>query len=120
MRGIEFKLTLGEFTAFDAKTGYVDRMGTGPDDLSIDRIDSDGAYEVGNIRAITFEDNIRKKLEKMVHPYDPIAKALQEKSGCEKNWRAFRQQAEECYDLVCRLQSYQEPEEEEPEEENPF
>ena len=111
MRDIKFDLTLEEFVQFDKETEFVSKMGTGPDSLTIDRIDSRKGYEVGNIRAITYEDNVSKKLERMEFPYDPIAKAIWERTDGDKNWRAFRKQAEEVYDLVCRLQNYQTPNE---------
>lgn len=107
-RHIEFKLTLEEFTRFDSLTGYVENMGRGDTNLTVDRIDSSKGYEMGNIRALTYEDNVSRKLESMEHPYDPIARMIHQHKGspANVNWRAFRHQAMEVYDLVTRLQGY--------------
>lgn len=120
MRGIDFLLTFEEFQEFDRATNYVARMGSGPDNLTIDRIDSRKGYEVGNIRALTYEDNVSKKLERLEFPSDPIAMALWERAGCPKNWRAFRKPAEEIYDLVVRLQKNNQPEETQQDDNCPF
>lgn len=120
-RGISFEITFQQFQKFNDETGYVEKMGRGPDNLTVDRIDSSEPYTIDNIRALSYEDNVSRKLEQMEFPGDPIAMALCDMSGSKKNWRAFRRQADEVYDLVCRLQKYQEPIPEEPEDDNcPF
>lgn len=122
-RNIEFKLTLEEFTAFDRETGYVERMGRSNESLTVDRIKSSKGYEVGNIRALSYEDNVSRRLEGMTQPCDPIAMVIYEHKGSPEgvNWRAFRAQAMEVYDLVTRLQGYEpNPPEQEDEDSNPF
>ena len=105
-RLIPFNLTFEQFCEFNNKTGYVEKMGRDSDSLTVDRIDSSKGYEVGNIRALTYLDNVSKKLEGMEQPCDPIAKLIHGYSGSKKNWRAFRPQASEVLDLVERLQKY--------------
>jgi hypothetical protein len=118
-RKIPFKLSFDDFVEFDRKTGYVEKMGRGSDDLTCDRIDSSKPYELGNIRALTYRDNVSKKLEGMEQPCDPIAKLIHGFSGSKANWRAFRAQAGEILELVERLQGYHQDEEPE-DESNPF
>jgi len=120
-RLIPFNLSYDEFVEFDKKTGYVDRMGRSPDDLTIDRIDSARGYEVGNIRALTYTQNVSKKLEGLELPCDPIAKLIHSYSGSTTNWRAFREQAREVLELVEILQGHQQPPTPEPENDDcPF
>ena len=53
-RGIEARITRQDFIAW-----YIQEAG-GRTDLTIDRIDNDGHYELGNIQLITNSDNLRK------------------------------------------------------------
>jgi hypothetical protein len=62
-RGIVFGLTFSEFQSFVAGTDYVARRGKGDTDLSIDRIDTNGAYELGNLRIMYYADNVSHKYE---------------------------------------------------------
>lgn len=123
-RSIHFELTYEEFAKFSMETGYVERMGRGHGDLTIDRIRSSEGYKLGNIRALTYEDNVTKKLEGMEYPFDPIAKLIHDFKGTpDTNWRAFRSQAGEVYDLITRLQGYQDAPGAAPEDtddDNPF
>lgn len=123
-RHIPFELTYEEFTEFSIKTGYVERMGRGPADLTVDRIRSSEGYRIDNIRALTYEDNVAKRLEGMEYPFDPIAKLIHDFKGTpDINWRAFRSQAGEVYDLITRLQGYEVAPEIAPDEDddtNPF
>lgn len=91
-RGIPFNLTFKQFEEFDQQTGYVDLKGKQSEDLTIDRIDSDKPYEVGNIRALTWLENCSKKVEGMLDPSEPIAHALCEAAGGEV-WQKFTPQA---------------------------
>lgn len=56
-RGVAFKLTLPEFGAFCDETGYLDSVGVNC--ASIDRIDLEHGYEVGNIRILPYRENCR-------------------------------------------------------------
>lgn len=80
-RGIDFSLTFAQFKEFDRQTGYVESKGQSAECLSIDRIDSSKGYEVGNIRAITWIENCRRRCEGMTDPAQPIAMILAEKEG---------------------------------------
>ena len=91
-RNIPFNLTFEQFKEFDRQTGYVDSCGKQSEDLTIDRIDSSKPYEFGNIRAITWLENCSKKVEGMVDPAEPIARALCEAAGGEI-WQRFSPQA---------------------------
>lgn len=122
-RGIPFKLTFEEFKEFDRQTGYVESKGKSSEDLTIDRIDSAGAYEMGNIRALTWIDNCTRKVEGMTDPAEPIARALCEAARGEV-WQKFRPQANHVLGLVEILQAQQEggfePPISEEDEETPF
>lgn len=77
-RGIDFSLTFAQFKEFDRQTGYVESKGQSAECLSIDRIKSDKGYEVGNIRAIPWIENCRRRCEGMTDPAQPIAMILAE------------------------------------------
>lgn len=80
-RGIDFSLTFKQFKEFDRQTGYVESKSQSAECLSIDRIKSDKGYEVGNIRAITWIENCRRRCEGMTDPAQPIAMILAEAAG---------------------------------------
>lgn len=102
-RNIPFNLTFEQFEEFDQQTGYVEARGKGSEDLTVDRIDSDKPYEVGNIRALTWLDNCSKKVEGMTDPAEPIARALCKAAGGEI-WQRFSPQACNVLALVECLQ----------------
>lgn len=56
-RNLPFTLTLAEFKEFCEKTGYLERRGNKPTDLTIDRIDWNDGYHIHNIRVLTHEEN---------------------------------------------------------------
>lgn len=56
-RDLPFTITLDEFKEFCAKTGYLERRGNQPEDLTIDRIDWNGGYHISNLRVLTHEEN---------------------------------------------------------------
>jgi hypothetical protein len=62
-RGIEYRLpaALGEATAL-----LIETIGPRPDGLTLDRIDNDGHYEIGNLRWATWEEQHRNKHRKQV------------------------------------------------------
>lgn len=61
-RKIPFKLTLEEFTEWSDQTGYVKNKGKlHPNDSTVDRINSSGAYQIGNIRIMTHHENCSRK-----------------------------------------------------------
>jgi len=59
-RGKEFKLTFEEYRKLAIESGYHERRGRGALCLSLDRIDNDKGYEIGNLRAITVSENSMK------------------------------------------------------------
>ncbi len=60
-RKIEFTLTIHQWRAFCAVTGYArDRVGRRGQRLSVDRIDPRKGYSYDNIQALTVSDNISK------------------------------------------------------------
>ncbi len=60
-RKIEFKLTIDQWRAFCAVTGYArDRVGRRGQRLSVDRVDPKRGYSYDNIQALTVSDNIAK------------------------------------------------------------
>jgi hypothetical protein len=56
-RKLPFTLTLEEFKVFCLQTGYLERRGNQPGDLTIDRIDWNDGYHINNIRVLTHEEN---------------------------------------------------------------
>ncbi len=64
-RGIEFTVTLEQFTKFAEKNNYVRKRGRTPKSMTIDRIVEGEGYHANNIQAITLTENIYKyKLSK--------------------------------------------------------
>lgn len=59
-RNLAFTLTLSEFKQFCRDTGYLERRGTKPTDLTIDRIDWNEGYHLWNLRVLTHEENSRQ------------------------------------------------------------
>ena len=102
-RNIPFTLTFPQFMDFDAKTGYLAKRGRKHDSLSIDRISSSRGYEVGNIRAVTWIENCRRRIEGMQSPVEPIAKALAEAEGHGIYQRCLGR-AEDVYTMVTLLE----------------
>lgn len=65
-RGIEFKLSFEEYCNLIDEAGItVYDIGIGADDYCLGRIGDKGAYEVGNCRFITNEQNRLEQLESM-------------------------------------------------------
>lgn len=62
-RGIEWNLTLDEFIEFCNETGYMDTKGKTKTSASIDRIDPNKGYEIGNIQILSLSDNTKKMHE---------------------------------------------------------
>lgn len=56
-RNLPFTLTLAEFKVFCQQTGYLERRGNQPGDLTIDRIDWNYGYSIDNIQVLTHEEN---------------------------------------------------------------
>lgn len=59
-RDLPFTITLDEFKDFCAKTGYLERRGNQPEDLTIDRVDWDDGYHISNLRVLTHEENSKQ------------------------------------------------------------
>lgn len=56
-RNLPFTLTASEFKKFCENTGYLERRGSGLDDLTVDRIDRDEGYHLWNMRVLTHREN---------------------------------------------------------------
>lgn len=56
-RGLSITLTKAELTAFCKQTGYLERRGSQPDDLTIDRKDWNEGYHIWNMRVLTHREN---------------------------------------------------------------
>lgn len=122
-RGIPFNLSFDEFKEFDRQTGYVESRGQSAECLSIDRINPEKGYEVGNIRAMNWLENCRRRCDGMTDPAEPIARAICKASGGDV-WQKFRPIANSTLGLVECLQAQLEggfqPPLDEDEEDIPF
>ena len=67
-REIPFALTFGQFLKFARKTAYFAGKGRSWEGFTIDRINSDKGYIIGNLRVIPNHENARKG--KKVLSYD--------------------------------------------------
>jgi hypothetical protein len=56
-RGIPFCLGFEEFKAFCDRENFVARVGSGPEDATIDRREASGPYHIDNIRVLTNREN---------------------------------------------------------------
>lgn len=55
-----FTLTLEQFKQFCEETDYINKRGKTGKSASIDRIDNNKGYEIGNIRILTLSENSAK------------------------------------------------------------
>lgn len=60
-RGKEFNLTIEEFSAFCSETNYLELKGKTKNSASIDRIDPNKGYEVGNLQVLSIQANSAKQ-----------------------------------------------------------
>ena len=58
-----FTITLVDFTEFIAGTDYLERRGRKNENLTIDRIDNNKGYILGNLRVMTNLENKKKYVE---------------------------------------------------------
>lgn len=56
-RSLAFTLTVKTFKKFCLQTGYLERRGNKPTDLTIDRIDWNEGYHIWNLRVLTHAEN---------------------------------------------------------------
>jgi hypothetical protein len=64
-RGISFKLTLEQFAEWVAGTDYLQNRGRTAESLTVDRIDAERGYELGNLQILTnFENGLKGSYEK--------------------------------------------------------
>lgn len=68
-RGKVFTLTLAEFEAFCAETGYMEKRGKTGKSASIDRIDNSRGYEAGNLRILSLSENSYKRNHEDYAPF---------------------------------------------------
>lgn len=59
-RNVPFSLTIDEFRAFCAETGYIEKKGKTSECLTIDRVDASKGYAYNNIQTLTQTENGRK------------------------------------------------------------
>lgn len=59
-RGIEWKLTLDEFIEFCDQNNYMETKGKTKTSASIDRIDPNKGYEIGNLQILSLSENSKK------------------------------------------------------------
>ncbi len=87
-RGHAFRLTREQFVQFAHQTGYRINAGKGALFFTIDRIRSDGAYELGNIQILTSIENVRKEFVKIpnghAHP-EPVPELALDGNG-DPDW----------------------------------
>jgi hypothetical protein len=56
-RDLPFTLTKAQLAELCARTGYLEKRGTEPESLTIDRIDWDEGYHIWNLKVITHKEN---------------------------------------------------------------
>lgn len=56
-RKLAFTLTVDSFKAWCIQTGYLEKRGNKPGDLTIDRIDWNEGYHIWNLQVLTHEEN---------------------------------------------------------------
>lgn len=59
-RKLPFTLTVETFKAFCLQTGYLEKRGNQPDDLTIDRVDRNEGYHIWNIQTLTHAENCQQ------------------------------------------------------------
>jgi len=59
-RGVEFNLTFDEWHDWWLNTGHADERGKGKGTYCMARLNDAGAYELGNIKCLSFEDNVKE------------------------------------------------------------
>jgi len=75
-RKLPFTLTVESFKKWCDETGYLEKRGNQPGDLTIDRINRNEGYHIWNIQTLTHEENSRQGVDntprdKRVDPIDP-------------------------------------------------
>ena len=71
-RGIQFLLTLQEFTTWGHAHNYFRSKGRRHHESSVDRIRQDGPYSLDNIQVLTISENSAKERARQLgrtHPY---------------------------------------------------
>ena len=71
-----FDITLEEFRQFAEETKYVSGKGRTRTGYTIDRIDNELGYFVGNIRVISNSENASKATRSLVYEYDPYERRV--------------------------------------------
>ena len=70
-RNLPFTLTVASFKKWCVETGYLEKRGNKPDDLTVDRIDRNEGYHIWNIQTMTHAENSAQgsdKTPRKVHP----------------------------------------------------
>lgn len=67
-RRIGFNLSFEDFMEFCCVTGYLENRGKEPHSASIDRIHTDRPYEIGNLRLMSYADNVSHRFEQRSVP----------------------------------------------------
>lgn len=56
-RKLPFTLTVASFKKWCEETGYLEKRGNKPEDLTVDRIDWNDGYHIWNIKTMTHKEN---------------------------------------------------------------
>lgn len=56
-RNLPFTLTVASFKKWCLETGYLEKRGNKPDNLTVDRIDRNEGYHIWNIQTLTHKEN---------------------------------------------------------------
>lgn len=70
-RHIPFELTFEEFVGFCSSTEYIEKRGKNPDSLTIDREKRSLPYQKGNLRIMTYQENVTHVHEEKPDPTAP-------------------------------------------------
>ena len=75
-RKLAFTLTVESFKTWCIQTGYLEKRGNKPGDLTIDRINWNEGYHIWNLQVLTHEENSEQGADntprdKRVDPVDP-------------------------------------------------
>jgi len=84
-RKIPFLITFKEFKRFIEDSDYLQQSGRDPNDSTIDRIDAEKGYQVGNLRVISNGENVWKwnAYDKLVR--EGKLKGVTYEEFCEQN-----------------------------------
>lgn len=74
-RKLPFTITKAQFSAFCAETGYLEKRGNKPENLTLDRVDPNRGYHIDNLRVLTHAENSKQGADNV----------RREDRGCEQS-----------------------------------